>query len=527
MRLAWCVLVEDGAEAVGALAAGGSLRATGSAADLVALVDDPVRGAKARETGEADAPPTPCRATLPCDAQALRAGGWKLIRAPARWRLLTLAHRRSIPCTARVRRPVTTPRALHAATLALELAARFDRVAVLEAHTLALEAVDELFRCDKLLCAVHDGAARAPFDAPLVMNLRLRDGESTSLLRHWLGGDDGDAFFDCGWLDPLDARTAGAGGDDGRCARLPFRYGARPLWLLLNGDRRDATRLVRAANAPPPRFAEMRRARLVHLALGPARPWHWWAAPVMPLATLWRAALRRAAPAATPAAARRASRSRARLGVACAGPWVVVGALAVLRWGRRRAREDRPPKGPRADRPPKGPRARSRFADVAAGQLALLGGGALGAYAARGHAAGAAWGAWRLGQGDLFGSPAAGACVFYSTAAATAVALQAAYLCCCAGEAAPPRRRTAVEAALLGSAVVGAALLPLWPLPHVARALSPPGGAPDPSSIVDAAVPLAVALVVLAVVAPLAALRLGELHRAAARPVAVDDKRQQ
>jgi hypothetical protein len=177
------------------------------------------------------------------------------------------------------------------------------------------------------------------------------------------------AFFECGWLDPVDADASGARGRPFRCARLPVRYGEQQL--LLNRNRLDTTRLFRAANAPP--FGEMRRARFVHLALGlalgPTRPWLWWAASLMPLATSWRAALCRealtTANLAEPSKARRYLRGtfkpRSALSRCCGG-----GDCA-------RAGTGRPGGG----------------ADVVKYRLALFGGGAVGAYAARGHAGGA------------------------------------------------------------------------------------------------------------------------------------------
>lgn len=153
---------------------------------------------------------------------------------------------------------------------ALRLSA-FDRVVIVEIYSIALENVDELFSCPAVTCAVHDQSTDGPFAAPVVIQPGAVIGSQLSKLGS------------CDYFDPLEKVSAAP-----RCARLPTRYAAFALWLGLNASPKNPTSLVRVANEPPPEWAELRRARLVHLALGPMRPWHWWAS--LPFADRWRTA---------------------------------------------------------------------------------------------------------------------------------------------------------------------------------------------------------------------------------------------
>lgn len=145
-------------------------------------------------------------------------------------------------------------------------------VAVLETYSVCLENADELFRCPCGVCFVYDQAAWTSFAAPVVLR---RPG--------WPQDLGGCGYFD---PDPLRARTHPDHGRPCACARLPMRYAAFALWLGLNADASERTRLVRVANRPPPEWEAARRARFVHLAMGPMRPWHWWAS--VPLGDRWR-----------------------------------------------------------------------------------------------------------------------------------------------------------------------------------------------------------------------------------------------
>lgn len=197
---------------------------------------------------------------------------------------------------------------------ALRLSA-FDRVVIVEIYSIALENVDELFACPAVLCAVHDQSADGPFAAPVVIEPGAFIGSQLSKLGS------------CDYFDPLDKAST-----ELRCARLPTRYAAFALWLGLNASPNSPSSLVRVANEPPPEWSALRRARLVHLALGPMRPWHWWAS--LPFADRWRTA-RDLGLAVGAGNSRPQFESRVfetvELGCACVLPWLVALIIAVQR----------------------------------------------------------------------------------------------------------------------------------------------------------------------------------------------------
>ena len=144
----------------------------------------------------------------------------------------------------------------------------FEVMIILDAANLALDkSVCSLFECPASVCAVFDGASDSAMRAPLVVR-----GPNTSKV---------DA--NCGFWEPRNPSVF----KREACLRLPQRFAATPLFLLLNGDHDDPLRLVRAANTEP-EWLLRRRASLALLRLGPARPWHWWAASIMPLSGQWQ-----------------------------------------------------------------------------------------------------------------------------------------------------------------------------------------------------------------------------------------------
>lgn len=276
-KKAWCVLVEDDSEIVGAVALGSSLVSVGTSASLVALT-----GKRVRHRARSD----------------LEGAGYHIVSV--------------------IDRPKETSRFDHSVSLASNLSS-YEVVTVAEIYSLALENIDELFKCPGSICAVYDQSADNAFAAPAV----VRPGPE--VVRR-LGA--------CPYFDPL-------GGDakkEGECFRLPTRYGVFSLWLALNADADHPTRLVRSANEPDEAWTSLRRARMVHLALGPLRPWHWWVS--LPLGKKWRRArddgFRMIDAKATDASARFESSAfeNFSLARACLLPWILVAAL-LMRWRRR------------------------------------------------------------------------------------------------------------------------------------------------------------------------------------------------
>jgi len=418
---AWVVVVEADGESVGALALGASLRGYGTRGALVAFVGPRVRD------------------------------GWVAALERFGYEVVPVAGRGG------------ASRAAFGAAMARGLS-RFAAAVVVDPASLAVAGdVDALFDCRCGYCAVHDGAAASSAPGGPVVVARSARGAAPL----------GPALAACAYVDPAAGAACGGG-----CARLPSRYAASPLLLLLNGGPGAATRLVRTANAMPPAWEAARAASLARLAFGDAAvPWAWWAAPLLPLHGRWRAARAAAADTAGGAAA---APSPGRVAVAVLGAPALIAALACAAAAAA---------GPRA------PRRRARAApggDAAAGQAAL----AVGAAVAR---------AWVGCQAACLAKapPDVGAAAFLG---ALLPATAAAFVAFQARRGRAPPRSFAREALALAAIAGAAALFPYARLRADAR---------RPVDAVDAALPPAAAALVFATAANVAFLRAGAAARAA------------
>ena len=271
----------------------------------------------------------------------------------------------------------------------------YDVVMMLDPASLVIDSsVVGLLDCPGLVCAVYDGAYNEKRLVPII--LRPRKCTRKLLTRVF------ENLASCEFWDPLDGNDR----RDSRCRRLPERFAATPLYLLLNGGPTDPLRLVRAANIEP-EFLRRRQASLAYLAFGPGRPWDWWA--VMPLSSEWRhhrdlafANLRQRPGYDHIEHLRDRASENFALARAIVLPWLFVAAFSFCRWSSK-ARKPR------------------RIPDLVLRHLGLLLGTFGGFVAARGAPSYHTF--FRPSKQLLYErSPSAGAFVFYSTFAAGFVA---------------------------------------------------------------------------------------------------------
>lgn len=436
MRRAWCVLVENDGESVGALAAGASLRAASTRGTLVALTARAVRR----------------RARLD-----LALAGWAVT-----------------PVSTRQKRS----RWEHAALIVLSLR-EFEAVAIIETYTIAFEHVDELLKCGAAVCGCHDTSLDKPFPAPFVVSPRRAMPHHIQRLK-LLGR--------CGYTDPLiDAPK------NSSCARLPNRYAGYPLWLLLNGDRSDPLRIVRAFKTPPESWVATRRVRLAHLALGKARPWHWWAT-VVPLGSRWRkfrdeALAVQSEPHEVTLLETRASENFA-LARSCVMPWLLA-VYVLFKLARKRTAPRRKRSSVTVD----------RVMDVVTGHVGLMIAATVGFFAAQGSDAYHTF--FRPSRQLVFKrAPFAGAVVFYSTT----FALLSIFL----------GLRHDVNYRAKSTTSEATNNQPLSPLiPGIASFIfmTSPVLFPTPTNILEAIVPLLTSLLLLGASATMTFVRLGDVVR--------------
>ncbi|CAM9461097.1 unnamed protein product [Ectocarpus sp. 6 AP-2014] len=218
--------------------------------------------------------------------------------------------------------------------LIVEMEEEYDRIVFLDADTLVLENIDELFECEPF-CAVMRHSELLNSGVVVITPSKELYGHMHDLigeLDSYTGGDQGflNSFYPyfaaCPAFEPypiLGSRLAGVGsgveeinggggGGGGRrraleggreldswvrpkgwgCKRLPTRYNGDWPLLFVDGD----LQVVQGKEAGPEAPADWKRrkkVKILHFTFGTAKPWNWWTYPFLPYVDLWLEAFHR------------------------------------------------------------------------------------------------------------------------------------------------------------------------------------------------------------------------------------------